>query len=373
MQANTTQPSTPPLPTRAGAARALQLWEILLFVSVATLFSLVGITVLRMLKRRRSRIAKETGADRRPQPTQLSNVWEESAARMKLETGDDIIREVVPTDDPVVPHRGDEDDPNAKTRAGMAMPRDGRRPVVLVTGGARRVGRAIAEAFAGAGCDVIITYLSSDAESEETVAALRKRGVSAGAFRVDLGELDELDRWAQKLADHLPRLDVVVHNASIYEPSPIDEGVVVEAMRHYRINALAPLLLTSRLAPLLSRSTMEGGGAVVCMSDIHALGRPRRGYTAYSMSKAALTEMVQSLARELAPSVRVNAVAPGVVAWPEAGFESEPAEQRGYVRRIPLGRAGTPEDAARAVRWLALEATYVTGEVVRVDGGRWLT
>jgi pteridine reductase len=90
------------------------------------------------------------------------------------------------------------------------------------------------------------------------------------------------------------------------------------------------------------------------------------------MSKAALEEMVRSLARDLAPNVRVNGVAPGVVAWPDSGHESEASEQARYLKRVPLGRAGEPEDAAKAVVWLALDATYVTGDVIRVDGGRWL-
>jgi pteridine reductase len=117
---------------------------------------------------------------------------------------------------------------------------------------------------------------------------------------------------------------------------------------------------------------MEGGGSIVAMCDIHAMGRPRKEYLAYSMSKAALAEMVQTLARELAPRVRVNGVAPGVVVFAESGADADPAMQKAYLSRVPLGRSGTPEDAARAVRWLAMEATYVTGEIVRLDGGRWL-
>jgi pteridine reductase len=108
------------------------------------------------------------------------------------------------------------------------------------------------------------------------------------------------------------------------------------------------------------------------MCDIHAMGRPRKGFAPYSMSKAALAEMVRSLARELAPEVRVTGVAPGVVAWPEEGFESDPAAQAAYLRRVPLGRSGTPQEAAEAVRWLAMDATYVTGLVLPLDGGRRL-
>jgi pteridine reductase len=140
----------------------------------------------------------------------------------------------------------------------------------------------------------------------------------------------------------------------------------------YRVNALGPLLLTKALAGAMRESEMAGGGAVVAMCDIHAMGLPRSGFAGYAMSKAALVEMVRSLARELAPRVRVNGVAPGVVAWPEAGYEADAGAQAAYLKRVPLGRAGTPEDAAGVVCWLALEATYLTGQVVRVDGGRSL-
>ncbi len=174
------------------------------------------------------------------------------------------------------------------------------------------------------------------------------------------------------LAELRPRWDVLVHNASVYEPSPLADVTAQRVLHDYTVNALAPLLLTRALAPALARSTLPGGGAVVAMADIHAMGRPRKDFASYSMSKAALVEMVRSLSRDLAPGVRVNAIAPGVVAWPEEGHESDDAAQRAYVKRVPLGRAGTPEDAAKAVRWLALEASYVTGEVVRIDGGRWL-
>jgi pteridine reductase len=108
------------------------------------------------------------------------------------------------------------------------------------------------------------------------------------------------------------------------------------------------------------------------MADIHAMGLPRSGFSAYAMSKAALVELIRSLARELAPRVRVNGVAPGVVAWPEEGYEADEEAQRAYLKRVALERAGTPEDAAAAVAWLALDATYVTGQVIRLDGGRSL-
>lgn len=245
-------------------------------------------------------------------------------------------------------------------------------PVALVTGAAKRVGAATALALARAGCDVAITYRTSAKEAE----ALRANIESLGrAFRADPLDLDDpaaTEAFGQRLAAELPRLDVLVHNASNYFPTPLAETTPDQALTLYRVNALSPLLLTKALAAKLATSDRPGGGSVVCMADIHALGRPRKGFAAYAMAKAALAEMVRSLARELAPAVRVNAVAPGVVEWPGEGYESDQVAQEAYLRRVPLARAGTPADAAEAVRWLALDAHYTTGQIVRVDGGRFL-
>lgn len=251
---------------------------------------------------------------------------------------------------------------------------DGARPVVLVTGGAKRVGRAICESFARSGTDVLFTYLTSDADAERLVESLRSAGVRACAVRVDLDDLEGVESFAKEAAAGLARLDALIHNASIYGASSASDAAG-DGARHFRVNALAPLVLSVALADRLSQGSLGGraaGGAIVAMADMHALGRPRRGFAPYSMSKAALLEMVRTLARDLAPSVRVNAVAPGVAAFPETGHESDEASQRAYVSRVPLERAGTPAEAAEVVRWLAMDAGYVTGEVVRVDGGRWL-
>ena len=160
---------------------------------------------------------------------------------------------------------------------------------------------------------------------------------------------------------------MLVHNASIFQPTPWGE-VTDDAWReHMTINALAPMRLTQRLGDLLGA---DEGGRVIHFVDIHVMGRPRKDYAAYSASKAALLDLTRTLARELAPRVTVNAIAPGVVAWAEDMSESQ---REAYLARTPLERAGTPEDAANAVLFLARDADYLTGEVIRVDGGRWLT
>lgn len=244
------------------------------------------------------------------------------------------------------------------------------RPIALVTGGARRVGRAIVTALARAGCSVCFTYRT--AESEARSLAHEVGAVEGDALRVELDDPAAVESFARGFAARRERLDVLVHNAAAYERTPLESVTADEALRHYRVNALAPLLLTKHLAPLLAASTRPGGGSVVCMCDIHAADRPRKGFAAYAMSKSALEQMVRALALELAPAVRVNGVAPGVVAFAESGPDSDPAMQARYLNRVPLARSGRPEEAAEAVRWLALDATYTTGEVVRVDGGRRL-
>jgi pteridine reductase len=245
------------------------------------------------------------------------------------------------------------------------------RPVALVTGGARRVGRAIALRLGEAGFDLIVTYRTSNQDANELAQTLEQGGSTARIERLDLDDLDSVESFGEKLAGET-RLDALIHNASVYAGTRLDDVTPEAAMRHYRVNALAPLLLTKHLAPLLRRSEMSAGGAIVAMCDIHAMGLPRPGFAPYAMSKAALVEMVRSLARELAPEVRVNGIAPGVIAWPESGPESTSQEQSKYLSRVPLGRSGTPEEAAEMVRWLVQDASYVTGQIIPLDGGRSL-
>lgn len=248
----------------------------------------------------------------------------------------------------------------------------GDRPVAIVTGAARRIGLAIALRLARGGCDVLITYRHSRSDAEQAVSQLQATGASAWACPLDLNDLAQAEAWAADMAAKLPRADILVHNASVYAPTPLEQFTPEALLEPYRVHLAGPALLTRHLAPRLARSTLPGGGVVVCLCDIHALGRPRRGYLAYSASKAALAELVRSLALELAPRIRVVGVAPGAVAFPNQGPEADPAYQRLYLARVPLARPGTPDDAAETVRWLALDAPYITGEIVRVDGGRYL-
>lgn len=256
------------------------------------------------------------------------------------------------------------------------------RPVALVTGVSRvdRVGFAIARRLRRDGFDVVITSRpGGGAGRAGAVAEALRAAPGVGrvdALALDLSDLAGVERFVSSGGAVLERLDALVHNASTYERTPLASVSAGDLEAAMRVNALAPALLSRGFAERLSRSTMAGGGAIVAMADIHALGehgQPRREMLAYAMSKAALAEMVVSLAHELAPRVRVNAVAPGVVAFPSSGPESDPDMQARYLARVPLGRAGTPDDAASAVAWLIREGTYCTGQIVRVDGGRHLT
>lgn len=244
--------------------------------------------------------------------------------------------------------------------------------MALITGGVRRVGRAIALSLAEAGCDAVITSRRDSDEARQTLQDLRVLGVNADLAVLELEDLSTLPTALDRLVDSQPRWDIVVHSASAYAPAPLAQTTPERLMRDFALHAAAPLLISAKLAPFLSRSPLKGGGAIVAMADMHVLGRPRKDFASYAMSKAALLEMVRSLARDLAPHVRVNAVAPGVIAWPESGHESDAPTQEAYLRRVPLARTGTPEEAAEVVRWLAIDAHYITGEVVRLDGGRWL-
>lgn len=238
--------------------------------------------------------------------------------------------------------------------------------VALVTGGARRVGRAVALRLADAGCHVAITYRGSSDEAANLVAAIEAMGRRAWAFPLDLADTHAIHPLRGDLLAAAGRLDVLVHNASVFEPTPL--GQVTEAgwNRQMTINALAPLLLTQAFRAELAA---DEGGRVIHFIDIHVMGRPRRNYAAYNASKAALAELTATLAVDMAPQVTVNAVAPGVVAWAEGMSD---AEKTAYLARVPLDRPGTPDDAARAVLYLARDADYVTGQTIRIDGGRWL-
>jgi pteridine reductase len=253
------------------------------------------------------------------------------------------------------------------------MERHNRGKVALITGGAKRVGRAVALDLAEHGFDVALTYRQSAEAAAEVVREVRKKRRSAVAIEADLAEPTVGEAVRSQFAQHFGRLDALVHNAAVFSQSPLGQ---IEADRYDRdqaINARAPLLLTQafgdRLKAHYTADDPASAGRVVNLVDMHVLGRPRPGYASYAASKAALLQLNETLALELAPAVTVNAIAPGVVAWADDYTEQDKAD---YLQRVPLGRPGTVTETAAAVRFLITEAHYTTGEVVRLDGGRWL-
>lgn len=241
------------------------------------------------------------------------------------------------------------------------------RPVALVTGGARRVGRATALELAAAGFDLVLTFRTSAREAEALCAELRGQGAEATALALDLA--DPRSVASVVAAVGAGRLDAIVHNASVYRPTPLATLSDADLDEAFRVEVSGPAILTRELAGRLAQSSLPGGGAVVLYSDIHALDRARPGFAAYLVAKAAVKTLAECLAVELAPRVRVHCIAPGVVQWPE-GFPEETKAR--ILERTPLGRAGTPEECARLVRFLVAEASYLTGGTIRIDGGRSL-
>ena len=242
-------------------------------------------------------------------------------------------------------------------------------PRTLVTGAAVRVGLACSCEFARRGHAVVMAVHQRDERSRKAVDEVTR----AGGGRVpevvacDLSSPSALATLGAHVADGA--LDAFVHCAALYEAQPLGAVEAERALAHYRVNALAPLLLVQSLRDRLSESQLKGGGAVVLFSDMHTQGRFYGRHASYFASKGAVDALVGALAVELAPTIRCNGVAPGAVAWPEGGDE---AMKTRYVERTPLGRVGTPEEAASCAAWLALDASFVTGEIIRVDGGRWL-
>lgn len=229
-------------------------------------------------------------------------------------------------------------------------------PVALVTGAGVRVGAAIARDLAEHGWTVAAHY--------RTHAPRLGRAAAAAALQADLAAPDGPARLAAAFRERFDRLDLLVNGAATFDAAPVEETDAALFDAHMDLNARAPLLLVKALLPLLRRSR----GAVVNVADVGGGLVPWRRYAAYAASKAALVRLTECLALELAPTVRVNAVAPGTVLFPEA---YPPARRRELVARIPLRREGTPEDVAAAVRYLA-GAPFVTGAVLPVDGGRHL-
>ncbi len=249
--------------------------------------------------------------------------------------------------------------------------------VALVTGGAKRVGTAVAVELARAGFDVAITYLTSADDAHQTVNQIQQLGRRAMAIKANLAKPDAADQVYAAFIEHFDRLDALINNASSFTPSPLGLITPEQFDQSMAVNARAPLMLIQRFADMLGShydpelpGENPGTGRIVNFIDIHVLGEPLKGYIAYNAAKAALKEITQTAAAELAPRVTVNAIAPGVVAWADSYSDQM---KQDYMQRVPLARPGTPQDAAAAVRYLICDAHYTTGQILKLDGGRSLT
>jgi pteridine reductase len=241
--------------------------------------------------------------------------------------------------------------------------------VVLVTGGARRVGAAIVRASHAAGARVIIHCHRSRDDAERLAAQLESgRPGSAAIVQGDLSDTANLTAIVEAAAASFGRLDALVNNASSFHPTPLGQMALHEWESLFGSNLRAPAFLAKAAMPHLRRTR----GAIVNIVDIHA-ERPLAGFLAYSVAKSGLAGLTRALALELAPEIRVNGVSPGAILWPEDGDAFPPAERERITMQTPLRRAGSPDDVAGAVKYLLFDAPFVTGQVLAVDGGRSIT
>jgi len=237
--------------------------------------------------------------------------------------------------------------------------------VVLITGASRGIGAATALLAASRGYAVCVNYRHNQAAADQVVAAIAALGGRAIAAQADVAIEANVMRLFERCDSSFGRLDALVNNASAFFPTPIGTATPAQFDTLFAANVRAPFFLAQAAAPHL-RATR---GAIVNLADIYA-DRPLRAHALYGMSKAALVHMTRALALELAPDIRVNAIAPGAILWPEDGKDD--AAKQALLARTPLGRTGTPEEIAEAVRWLLRDAAYTTGQVLRLDGGRML-
>jgi pteridine reductase len=243
-------------------------------------------------------------------------------------------------------------------------------PVILITGGAQRIGAEIARTLHAAGASIAIHYNSSRSAADQLATQLcAVRAGSAAAFQADFLDQAAAGMLIDQVIDHFAQLDGLINNASSFFPTHV--GTITSAQWDNLVgsNLRTPLFLAQAAAPHLG----ETKGCIVNITDIHA-ERPLKGYPVYCAAKAGLLGLTRSLAVELAPEIRVNAVAPGAILWPtdsEAPTgDFPPAQQAAIIAHSLLKRVGAPSDIARTVRFLVFDAPYITGQVINVDGGR---
>ncbi len=240
--------------------------------------------------------------------------------------------------------------------------------VVLITGGAKRVGAAICRELHANGAQLMIHYKTSINEARALQAELNlQRANSVAIIQGDLLDIAVLPSLVHETINQFGRLDVLINNASTYYPTEI--GKIDEESWHDLVgsNLKAPMFLAQAAAGELRKNH----GCIVNITDMH-IERPKKGYVVYSVAKAGLVTLTKSLAHELSPEVRVNAVAPGPVQWPESNPQFDEVYRQRVISQTLLKTIGTPQDIAKAVKFLVADAPFITGHVLAVDGGRSL-
>ncbi len=241
--------------------------------------------------------------------------------------------------------------------------------VVLVTGGAKRVGAAIVKRLHREGWRVAVHYRASAIVAATLASELNAgRAGSAAIFSADLNEIETLSDLIKRVVEHFGQLDALVNNASTFYATPLGSVTLNDWTQLMGSNLQAPLFLSQAAAPHLKGSNAIGGGCIVNITDIHA-ERPMAGYAVYNIAKAGLRGLTRVLACDLAPEIRVNAVAPGPIEWPEDGQISL-AERQRILEHVPLKREGGAAQIAEATKYLICDAAFVTGQTINVDGGR---
>ena len=236
----------------------------------------------------------------------------------------------------------------------------------LITGAAARIGAEIARTLHETGMNIVIHYRASADQAEVLCQSLNNlRANSASTLQGDLLQTESLDQLTKQAAEVWGGLDVLVNNASSFYPTPVGEITLEHWDDLMGSNLKAPIFLSQAATPYLK----ENQGCIINIIDIHAF-RPMKAHPVYCAAKAGLAMLTQSLAKELGPEIRVNGVAPGAIMWPTS--ELNPETQASILERTALKRQGEPADIARAVRFLALDADYITGQIIPVDGGRSL-
>ncbi len=246
----------------------------------------------------------------------------------------------------------------------MTSPNNLNGKVALITGAARRIGAAIADTLHQNGASIALHYRESSADAGALVERLNAgRPDSAALFQADLNDTEALPSLVESVVAWHGTLDILLNNASSFYPTPPGEITQAHWDDLVGSNLKAPLFLSQAALPALR----EARGTIINLIDVHAQ-RPLRNHSVYSSAKAGLAMLTCSLAKDLAPEIRVNGVSPGAILWPENGMDD--ATKETILKQIPLERPGQPEDIAGCVLYLVRDATYVTGQIIAVDGGR---